>query len=166
MADHASSLVIRPARAEDCPAIVELMWGLAQFEKLTHIFHATPELLHEHLFGRRPYAEVLLAEWEGKPAGFALFFHNYSTFLCRPGLYLEDVYVVPELRSKGIGKAIMVKLAQIAVERGCGRFEWTVLDWNTKAMDLYKRLGAVAMDEWKIFRMSGEALKNFAEGKV
>jgi len=166
MPEHSPSLRIRPAREEDCAVIVELIRGLAQFEKLTHVFEATPEHLREHLFGERPCAEVLIGEWEGKPVAFALFFQNYSTFLCRPGLYLEDVFVVPEFRSKGIGKAMLVRLAQIAVERGCGRFEWAVLDWNTKAIDFYKRLGAVAMDDWTIFRMSGDSLKNFAEGKA
>jgi GNAT superfamily N-acetyltransferase len=125
---------------------------------------ASEEALRRTLFGPRPYAEVLIAEQAGRPAGFALFFHNYSTFLAKPGIYLEDLYVVPELRGLGIGKALLLQLARIAVERDCGRLEWSVLDWNEPAIGFYKKLGAVAMEEWTIFRLSGPALVAAADG--
>jgi GNAT superfamily N-acetyltransferase len=151
-------LNIRPAHATDVPLILTLIRELAVYEKLAHLVVATEEMLRENLFGPRPQAEVLIAEWHGEPAGFALYFHNFSTFLGRQGLYLEDLFVREEHRGKGIGKALLIRLAGIAVARGCGRFEWAVLDWNTPAQDFYESLGAIPVPEWDIFRVTGEAL--------
>jgi GNAT superfamily N-acetyltransferase len=155
-------LNIRWASAADVPLILALIRELAVYEKLAHEVVATEERLRENLFGAKPQAEVLIAEWSGEPAGFALFFHNFSTFLGRHGLYLEDLFVREQQRGKGIGKALLIRLAGIAVERGCGRFEWAVLDWNTPAQDFYKSLGASPVPEWDIFRVTGEALRNLA----
>jgi GNAT superfamily N-acetyltransferase len=154
--------MIRRATAADVPTIARLIRGLAEYEKLDAFLDEAS--LHEHLFGQRPYAEVLMAEEEGQVVGFALFFHNYSTFAGKPGLYLEDLFVEPAYRGRGHGKALLTELAKIAVERGCGRFEWTVLDWNEPAIGFYRRLGARAMDEWTIFRLAGEALESLAKG--
>src|SRR5688572_14456786 len=134
--------MIRPASPTDVPVIAELIRGLAEYEKLADEVTLTEADLTEHLFGARRHAEVLLAEEEGRVVGFALFFHNFSTFLAKPGVYLEDLFVRPEARGRGHGKALLVAMARIAVERGCGRFEWSVLDWNTPAIEFYKRLGA------------------------
>jgi len=125
----------------------------------------TEETLRESLFGSRPSAEVLLGYYQDKPVAFAVFFHNFSTFLGRRGLYLEDLFVIPEMRGKGFGRALLVRLAQIARERNCGRFEWAVLDWNEPAIEFYKRLGAVPMSEWTIFRVTGKALDRLADGR-
>ena len=154
---------IRPAVPGDVPAIARLIRALAEYEKLTHEVVLEEERLREHLFGPRPYAEVLLAEEEGRAVGFALFFHNYSTFLGRPGIYLEDLFVEPEARGQGHGKALFKELARIAVARGCGRLEWAVLDWNSPAIGFYRRLGAQAMDEWTTYRLTGKALAALAE---
>lgn len=151
-------LNIRAAERGDTALILELIRGLAEYEKLSHEVVATPELLEKWLFGERPVAEVLIAEWEGLPRGFALFFHNFSTFLGRPGFYLEDLYVQPEFRGRGIGKALLLRLARLAVERGYGRVEWSVLDWNQPAIQFYKSLGAKPMDEWTVFRLTGDGL--------
>jgi GNAT superfamily N-acetyltransferase len=156
------ALEIRPARSSDLPAIAELIRGLARFEKLEHEVTMTEELLAKGLFGERPYAETLLAEEDGTPVGFALFFHNFSTFLARPGLYLEDLFVLPEYRSHGIGRALLGELARVAVERGCGRLEWAVLDWNRDAIAFYERLGARPNSEWTVYRLTGEALRSLA----
>ena len=131
---------------------------LADYEKLTHLVSGTADDLARELFGERPVIEALIATSDGEPAGFALYFHNYSTFLARRGLYLEDVYVKPVFRRQGIGRALLVKLAQIAIARGCGRFEWSVLDWNEPAIGFYKSLGARFMDEWTVMRVDGDAL--------
>lgn len=155
-------LQIRPAQATDVPLILAFIRELAEYEKLAHAVVATEEMLRENLFGAQPQAEVLIAEWNGAPAGFALYFHTFSTFLGRRGMYLEDLFVREELRGKGIGKALLVRLARIAVERGCGRFEWSVLDWNTPAQQFYESLGARAVREWYIFRVAGEALHALA----
>jgi len=152
-------LVIRPATRADSATILSLIRALADYEKLSHEVVATAETLRETLFGERPQAEAIVAEWDGEPAGLALFFHNYSTFLSRRGIYLEDLFVKPELRRRGIGKALFIRIAQIAVERGCGRFEWSVLDWNEPAIGFYKALGAEPMSEWTVFRLSGEPLR-------
>lgn len=157
------SLKIRNAETTDCSLILEFIKGLAEYEKLSHEVVATPELLRENLFGPQPKAEVLIAEWNDKPAGFALFFHNFSTFLGRPGIYLEDLFVLPELRGHGIGKGLLKRLAQLAVERGCGRLEWSVLDWNKPAIDFYVSIGASPMDEWTVYRLTGERLTGFAQ---
>lgn len=135
---------------------------LADYEKLTHLVSGTADDLARELFGERPVIEALIATSDGEPAGFALYFHNYSTFLARRGLYLEDVYVKPVFRRRGIGRALLVKLAQIALARGCGRFEWSVLDWNEPAIHFYEGLGATVMPEWRIARVTGNALKALA----
>lgn len=150
---------IVPARVEDIPLILGFIRSLAEYERLSSAVVATEDALREALFGERPYAEVLLARYAGEPAGFALFFHNFSTFLAKPGIYLEDLFVHPHLRGKGIGKALLKKLASIAVERGCGRLQWSVLDWNAPAIDFYKRLGATALEEWTVFRLEGQTLE-------
>ena len=152
------TLAIRPAERADVPLIAELIRGLARFEKLEHEVSMTEERLAENLFGRHRYAETLLAEEEGVPVGFALFFHNFSTFLAQPGIYLEDLFVVPEQRGHGVGRALLKELARLAVERGCGRLEWSVLDWNREAIGFYERLGAKPNSEWTVYRLAGEAL--------
>jgi GNAT superfamily N-acetyltransferase len=157
------ALKIRKAEANDCGLILDFIKGLAEYEKLVHEVVATPELLRQNLFGSQPKAEVLIAEWNNQPAGFALFFHNFSTFLGRPGIYLEDLFVLPELRAHGIGKGLLKRLAQLAVERGCGRLEWSVLDWNKPAIDFYLSLGAASMDEWTVHRLTGDKLLDFAK---
>ncbi|QRN99586.1 GNAT family N-acetyltransferase [Archangium violaceum] len=154
--------MIRSATPSDVPVISRLIRALAEYEKLTHVVTLREEELREHLFGDRPYAEVVLAEEAGQVVGFALFFHNYSTFLSKPGLYLEDLFVLPEHRGRGHGKALLSHLAKLAVERGCGRFEWSVLDWNTPAIEFYESFGAEMQREWKLFRLTGEALQRFA----
>jgi GNAT superfamily N-acetyltransferase len=154
--------MIRPATSADVPAIIHLIRALSDYEKLSDQVVVTEAQLREHLFGARPYAEVLLAEEQGRVVGYALYFHSYSTFLGRPSLYLEDLFVLPEQRGKGHGKALLARLARIAVERDCGRFEWMVLDWNTPAIQFYESLGAALAPEWKLCRMTGEALQRFA----
>ncbi|MEK7254836.1 MAG: GNAT family N-acetyltransferase [Bacteroidota bacterium] len=155
-------LQILPASEKDIPLILQFIKELAEYERLSHVVVATEEMLHDALFGHRKVAEVLLAFWEGQPAGFALFFFNFSTFLARPGIYLEDLFVRPEFRRKSIGKALLIALAKLAMERNCGRLEWSVLDWNEPAIDFYKSLGAVPMDEWTVFRLTGEGLEKLA----
>jgi len=161
-----SNLVLRLATESDCGLILKFIRDLAVYEKLDHTVIATEEAVRATLFGPRAYAEVILAEWDDRPAGFALFFHNYSTFLAKPGVYLEDLFVEPELRGKGIGKALLRKLASIAVERNCGRMEWAVLDWNEPSIKFYQSLGAKPMDDWIIYRLTGQALKDLAEQPV
>jgi GNAT superfamily N-acetyltransferase len=151
--------MIRPATREDAPTISHLIRGLAEYERLTDHVTLDENQLREHLFGPRPYAEVLLAEEQGEVVGFALFFHNYSTFVGKPGLYLEDLFVKPEHRGKGHGKALLQAIARLAVERGCGRLEWSVLNWNEPAIGFYSKLGAVALSEWTVYRLTGEALR-------
>ena len=156
---------IRKARPGDVPLILKFIRELARFEKLTHEVRATESLLWSTLFPRKPatpFAEVLIAEWNRKPAGFALYFGTYSTFLARPGLYLEDLYVRPAFRSKGIGRALLSHLAKLAIERGCGRLEWSVLNWNKRAIAFYKRLEAKPQSEWTVYRMTGESLKKLS----
>jgi GNAT superfamily N-acetyltransferase len=154
---------LRSATAADVPQILAYIQGLADYEKLTHACVATEDSLRQTLFGPRPYAEVILGEYDGEPAGFALFFHNYSTFRAAPGIYLEDLYVLPERRGHGVGKALLKQLAKLAVERGCARLEWSVLDWNSPAIVFYKSLGAEPQDEWTIFRVTGDALSTLAK---
>ncbi|WP_440997463.1 N-acetyltransferase family protein [Arhodomonas sp. SL1] len=154
---------LRFAKPADTPTILAFIRELADYEDLAHEVVADEARLRETLFGARPYAEVLLAERDGRPAGFALFFHNYSTFLARPGIYLEDLYVRPAQRGAGVGAALLGRLAALAVERGCGRLEWSVLDWNTPAIGFYEGLGARAQDEWRGFRLCGEALERLAK---
>lgn len=156
------SFNMRFAGVSDVPVIAELIRGLARFEKLEGEVAMTEDLLAKNLFGPRPYAEALLAEDGGAVVGFALFFHNFSTFLAQPGIYLEDLFVIPEERGHGIGRALLERLAQIAVERGCGRLEWAVLDWNRAAIGFYERLGARPNSEWTVYRLTGEALLGLA----
>ena len=158
-------LSIRPATPDDVPLIRQLIAELADYERLAHAAVATDADLRAQLFGERPAAEVLIGELDGEPAGFALFFHNFSTFLGRRGLYLEDLFVRPQYRGSGLGKHMMAVLARTAVQRGCGRFEWSVLDWNQPAIDFYQSIGALPQDEWVRYRMAGDALRNFAEGR-
>jgi GNAT superfamily N-acetyltransferase len=153
---------IRPAAPADVPLILSLIRELAVYEKLADQVSATEADLKTALFGARPHAECVIAELGGKPVGFALFFHNFSTFLAKPGIYLEDLYVKQELRGKGVGRALLAHLASLAVRRGCGRFEWAVLDWNEPAIGFYKSLGAKMMDDWKINRLTGKALEKLA----
>lgn len=147
-------LIIRQTTPADVSVLFQLIRALAEYEKLAHTVSGSPEQLQEHLFGDRPYAEAILAEWEGKPVGFALFFHNYSTFRTLPGIYLEDLFVLPEYRRRGIGKALITYLTNLAVKRGCGRLEWSVLDWNEPAITFYKSIGATILDEWRICRVT------------
>jgi GNAT superfamily N-acetyltransferase len=153
----------RPATPADLPAIVGLIRELAAFEHLEHLVVVTPESLQPHLFGARPAAEAVVAEVAGEVVAFALFFTNFSTFLGKPGLYLEDLYVQPAHRGTGIGKALLRHLASLAVERGCGRFEWSVLDWNAHAIRFYESMGATVMPEWRICRVTGEPLRTLGQ---
>ncbi len=153
---------LRSATRDDVQVIAELIRGLARFEKLEQEVVMTEELLATGLFGDRPYAEVVLAEDDGRPVGFALFFHNFSTFLGRPGIYLEDLFVIPEQRGRGFGRMLLAHLARLAVERGCGRLEWAVLDWNRDAIQFYERLGARPNSDWTVYRLAGEALTGLA----
>lgn len=153
---------IRPAQAADAPTIVALIRELAEFEQLAHLVKVTPEQLIQHLFGPRPAAECVVVEQGAEVVAFALFFHNFSTFLGQPGLYLEDLYVRPAHRGKGIGRSLLVHLAGLARERGCGRFEWSVLDWNANAIAFYEKLGATVMPDWRICRVTGTSLASLA----
>ncbi len=157
---------IKPATASDIPLVLSFIKKLAVYEKLEREVTATEEILRETLFGERRYAEVVIGYHRGEPAGFALFFHNYSTFLGKPGIYLEDLFVDERHRGKGFGKALLVYLARLAKERNCGRLEWSVLDWNEPSINFYKSLGARAMDEWNVFRLTGESLDRLASEKV
>ena len=163
----ANKFDLRAATPADIPQLLELIYGLAEYERLTHLFECTAERLHQALFAAHASVHALLA-WEvsgDRPVavGFALYFHNFSTFLGRKGLYLEDVYVLPEYRGRGCGRALLTRLARVAQDSGCGRFEWTVLDWNTSAQDFYEGLGATILPEWRIVRMTGAPLARLAE---
>lgn len=162
--DHINkmTLTIRPATAGDLPLFAQFIRDLAEYERLAHEVRFDEAVLGDRLFGARPYAEVLIGEIDGEPQGFALFFHNFSTFEGKPGVYLEDLFVRPEARGTGLGKALLSALAQIAIERDCARLEWSVLDWNDPAIQFYKKLGARPMDEWTIFRVDGDALSTLA----
>ncbi|MBH8566899.1 GNAT family N-acetyltransferase [Nostoc sp. CENA67] len=157
-----SDLILRFAEPSDSNVVFELIKGLAEYEKLSHAVTGNVLALEEHLFGSPRYVEVILAEYAGQAVGFALFFHNYSTFLTKPGIYLEDLFVLPEYRRQGIGKALLKKVAQIAVERNCGRLEWSVLDWNEPAQAFYRSMGASILDDWRICRVTEEALTQLA----
>jgi GNAT superfamily N-acetyltransferase len=149
---------IRAATRDDVPLVLEFIRDLARYERLEHEVAASEAQLGEALFGERPYAEVVFACVGGEPVGFALFFHNFSTFKGRPGIYLEDLFVRPEARGRGIGRRLLAYLARTAVERGCARLEWSVLDWNEPSIGFYRSLGAAPLDEWTIFRLTGESL--------
>jgi GNAT superfamily N-acetyltransferase len=154
---------IREATESDVPLILQFIRDLAEYERLAHLVVASEKQLQATLFGTRRFAEVAIAEEDGTPAGFAIFFHNYSTFLAQPGIYLEDLFVKPEYRGRGYGKALLAHLAQIARARNCGRVEWAVLDWNEPSIEFYKSLGARPMEEWRTFRLTGEALERLAK---
>jgi len=156
------TVTIRSAAPGDIDTILDFIRALAEYERLAHEARADRAVLAGHLFGARPMAEVLIAEADGAPVGFALFFHNFSTFEGRPGIYLEDLFVKPEARGLGAGKALLVRLAALAVERGCARLEWSVLDWNEPSIRFYKALGARPMDEWTVMRVDGDALSGLA----
>jgi GNAT superfamily N-acetyltransferase len=156
------TLHIRFAERSDVPVIVRLIKALSVYEKLEHMVAANDEKVDRALFGPRPYAEALIAEEGGRPVGFALFFHNFSTFLAQPGIYLEDLFVEPEQRGKGVGRALLERLAEIAVERDCGRLEWAVLDWNESAIRFYEKLGARPNAEWTVYRLTGDSLRALA----
>lgn len=153
---------IRPANESDVAIILDLIRGLAEYEKLAPQCVATEALLRQNLFGARPYAETLIAELNEQPVGFALFFHNFSTFLAKPGIYLEDVFVRSEHRGRGVGSALLKAVARLAIERNCGRFEWSVLDWNESAIEFYKSRGADVLPDWRICRVTGQALHELA----
>ena len=164
------SLSVRAATASDVPLILEMIRELAEYERLLHEVEGTEELLHEGLFGAKPHAEALIGCVDDEPAGFALFFPSFSTFLTKPGIYLEDLYVRPQLRGRGLGKKLLLAVAGIAAERGCGRYEWSVLDWNEPSIKFYEALGAVMHADWRRMRVEGEALERMgavcsAEGR-
>ena len=154
---------LRPATERDVPLILSFIRELAEYERLSHEVVATEEVLRASLFGEKSAAEVVIGDYGDEPAGFALFFHNFSTFLARPGIYLEDLYVTPGLRGRGIGRAMLAYLARLAKERDCGRLEWSVLDWNEPAIKLYRSMGATPMDDWTTYRVTGEALDGLAD---
>jgi GNAT superfamily N-acetyltransferase len=153
-----SDLIVRFAQPADYSVLFKLIEGLAEYEKLSHAVTGNALALKEHLFGSHRYIEAILAEFSGQAVGFALFFHNYSTFLTKPGIYIEDLFVLPEYRRQGIGKALLTKVAQIAVERNCGRLEWSVLDWNESAQAFYRSMGASILDDWRICRVTEDTL--------
>ncbi|MBC1219949.1 GNAT family N-acetyltransferase [Nostoc sp. UCD121] len=153
-----SNLILRFAEPTDYSVLFQLIQGLAEYEKLSHAVTGDALALKEHLFGSHRYIEAILAETAGQAVAFALFFHNYSTFLTKPGIYLEDLFVLPEYRRQGIGKALISKVAQIAIERDCGRLEWSVLDWNEPAKAFYRSIGASILDDWRICRVTEDAL--------
>ena len=157
-------VTIRAARADDVSLILQLIGELAEYERLGHEVVATEEDLRDALLASPPHAQVLIAEVGDEAAGYALFFHNFSTFHCRRGLYLEDLFVRPAFRGQGIGKALLARLAQLAIDRRCARLEWAVLDWNESAIDFYRHLGAREMHDWTVYRVSGEALARLAAG--
>ena len=161
-----TNLKIKKAKIKDVPLILSLIKELAEFEKLTHEVVASERDLSNNLFGPKKFVEVLLAYYDNRPAGMALFFHNYSTFEGKPGIYLEDLYVKPEFRGKGIGKSLLLKLINIAGKRKCGRVEWAVLDWNQSAIDFYTKLGAKSMDSWKIFRLTKDKIKKINNPQI
>ncbi len=155
-------LDIRPATINDTKLVLEFIKALAKYERLPHEVVATEDLLKQTLFGDRKVAEVVIGHYNTIPVGFALYFHNFSTFLGRPGIYLEDLFVKPEYRGKGFGKALLVYLAKVTKERKCGRLEWSVLDWNESSINFYKNLGAKPMDDWTMYRVTGKALDDLA----
>lgn len=155
-------LKLRQAQPEDVPTLFSLIKALAEYEKLAHAVTGSVEALQEHLFGSHPYIEAIIAEYKGETAGFALFFANYSTFLTQPGIYLEDLFVLPKYRRKGIGKEMLGYLANLAVKRGYGRLEWSVLDWNSDAIAFYERMGAQVLPDWRICRVTGESLNELS----
>ncbi len=161
-----NKITIRTAEAADAGVILRFIRALAEYEKLTHMVVATEQSLAEQLFGDKPAAETLIASLDGKDVGFVLFFSSFSTFLAKPGIYLEDLFVLPESRGKDVGRALLAEVARIANARNCGRLEWAVLDWNEPAIGFYKKLGAVPMDEWTTYRVTGDALRRLADDRT
>ena len=159
----AADVRIEPAGIEDVPLILGLIKALGEYERLAHEVDATEAGLRESLFGATPHAEAVIARVGSEAVGFAVWFHSYSTFLARRGLYIEDLFVLPEWRGRGIGRALLGHLARVAIERGCGRMEWSVLDWNDQAIGVYRGIGARAMDEWTVYRLTGDALGRLAK---
>ncbi len=162
LAAMSADILLRTATPQDVPLLFKLIQALAEYEKLSHAVVGNAVDLEAHLFGSRPYVEAILAEQAGQGVGFALFFYNYSTFLTKPGIYLEDLFVLPEYRGQGIGKALLIHLAQLAVSRGCGRMEWSVLDWNEPTIAFYQHLGVSVLPDWRICRLTGDALEHLA----
>ena len=160
-----TNLIVRFAQPSDVITLFQLIQGLAEYEKLSHAVIGNAEALKDHLFGSPKYVDAIIAEIDGQAVGFAIFFHNYSTFLTKPGIYLEDIFVSPEYRRQGIGKALLTKVAQIAVERDCGRLEWSVLDWNVSAQEFYRNLGADILEDWRICRVTATGLTQLANQK-
>jgi len=158
-------LVIRKAKQTDVSLILSMIKELAEYEKLSKEVIANEKMFKENLFGKRKFAEVFIAEYNGEDAGFALFFHNFSTFVGKPGIHLEDIFVRPHLRSKGIGKALLLEIVKLAKKRGCGRIEWAVLDWNEPSINFYKKLGAVPMNDWTVFRLTEEQIDKLSDQK-
>lgn len=154
---------LRAAQSSDTPLLLQFIHELAEYERLSDHVIATEDSLRQWIFGARPAAEALICECDGEPAGFAVYFYHFSTFVGRPGLYLEDLYIRPRFRGRGLGRAVLRHLAQLAVARGCQRFEWAVLDWNQPAIDFYRSLGAEPMSDWRIFRLAGEALRQLGQ---
>ncbi|MDB9474230.1 GNAT family N-acetyltransferase [Dolichospermum circinale] len=157
-----TNLIVRFAQVSDVITLFQLIQGLAEYEKLSHAVIGNAEALKDHLFGSPKYVDAIIAEIDGQAVGFAIFFHNYSTFLTKPGIYLEDIFVSPEYRRQGIGKALLTKVAQIAVERDCGRLEWSVLDWNVSAQEFYRNMGADILEDWRICRVTETGLTQLA----
>ncbi|MDB9456717.1 GNAT family N-acetyltransferase [Dolichospermum circinale CS-1225] len=157
-----TNLIVRFAQPSDVITLFKLIQGLAEYEKLSHAVIGNAEALKDHLFGSPKYVDAIIAEIDGQAVGFAIFFHNYSTFLTKPGIYLEDIFVSPEYRRQGIGKALLTKVAQIAVERDCGRLEWSVLDWNVSAQEFYRNMGADILEDWRICRVTETGLTQLA----
>lgn len=155
-------VILRPATRTDVPVLFDLIKALAEYEKLSHAVTGNADSLEKHLFGERPYAEAILAECGGQVVGWVLFFYNYSTFLTQPGIYIEDLFVLPEYRGRGIGKSLVAHVALLAVKRGCGRLEWSVLDWNQPAIAFYQGLGADVLPDWRICRVTGDSLTRLA----
>ena len=162
VATRIPGFTLRLATEADVGLIFKFVRELAEYERLSHEVIATEELLRAHLFGGRSVAEVVIAEFEQQPVGFALFFHNFSTFIGKPGIYLEDLYVQPQYRGRGFGEVLLTYVGKLAEERGCGRFEWSVLDWNAPAIGFYRKMGAVPMDQWTVYRITGDALEQVA----
>jgi len=159
MSDNSSDFIIRPATPDDVPMIFELIKALAEYEQLSHTVTGDAQTLKQHVFGTRPYAEAIVAECQKQVVGFALFFSNYSTFLTQPGIHLEDLFVLPDFRGNGIGKALITSVAELAVERDCGRLEWSVLDWNEGAIAFYRNIGASILPDWRICRVTENSLR-------